>query len=146
MSNRAKSNEIPKSDSRGATSRSVEATLTFQLPEAEELLELAIQARRWRDVIQDIVMDITTWKHEAKNPEECRAFHSVTMMLRDRLADEGLTLQTHEQLQSSREERRKRRSQYWNSLFKKANENWRDIMKAGEQSEESETTDGNHCQ
>lgn len=109
----------------------IQATLNFQLPEAEELLELALQAQRWRGVVQDLATVLLTWLREAKTPPEAHAYRSVNMLLRDFLAETELTLETHEQLRSIRAERRMRHAKYFHAEIEAATSTWRDLMKSG---------------
>jgi len=144
MSEKKQSESSDKSEPDNPLRGKIQGMLTFQLPEAAELLELAIQAQRWRGVVHDVAMLLFRWRVEAKNADEARAYHSVNMIMRDYLADAGLTLQTHEQLERFEKQRREEHVKFMNISFKKANDTWRDLMKSGVQTEEDgQPADGN---
>lgn len=121
-------------------SGNLHATLTFDLPEDEELLELAIQGRKWRQVVQDIVLFAMQWREEARTLEERNAFRSVNLMLRDYLAELGLSLYTREQQEKMHQDHLKAYAKYWDARVEEANADWRNLMRGEARSDEEPGT------
>lgn len=106
----------------------VHATLTFELPAAEEMLESAVQARKWKQVVKDLTLIVCEWRDTARTPAEGNAFRSVNLILRDYLADAGLTLYPREQLDQMRDERLEQYRKHLDTLFNEATARWRNMM------------------
>jgi len=122
-----KSKAKPKSDCERRPA-AIKAAITFELPEAEEFLELAVQSRKWRQVVQDLALIICEWRDMARTSAEADAYKSVNLILRDYLAESGLTLYPREHLAQMRDERQERYRKHVGELFRKGPERWRDIM------------------
>ena len=105
------------------------ATLTFELPEAEEFLELAVQARKWRQLVHDLTLALMSWRDTARTPQEASAYRSVNLVLRDRLADAGLTIYTWEQQENFHRQKVEDYAKHLDALLEKGNAAWRDLMK-----------------
>lgn len=126
----------PQSEPREQSRRRFQASLTFDLPDSEEWLELAIQARKWRQLVHDIALQVMSWRDTAKSPEEASAYRSVNLILRDYLADFGLTIYTREQQEKFHQDNVERYAKHLDALIKKGGAAWRESMES-----EAEHTD-----
>ena len=137
-----KANNQPSSqpDPSKPLSSKVHATLTFELPEAEEILELSVQSRKWRQVVKDLTLIVCEWRDTARTPELANAYRSVNLILRDYLAESGLTLYPREHLDQMRDERLERYRKHLDVLFTEADAKWREMMGKLQDETEDPTT------
>ena len=119
MKKKSKSKRSSKSELQKPYSGKIKATLTFELPEAEEFLELTIQAWKWRQAVGDFMLFLMRWRDAAKTSEEKGAFRSAKLMLRDHLAEMGLSLHTRGVQEKIHQENIKLYSKHIDALIKK---------------------------
>lgn len=108
--------KLKDSPEKRATSVTARATLTFDLPDGDERLELAVQGHKWRQLVRDLASTLRYWRDISDNPLEANAFRSANLIMEDYMADLGLSICTPEFIETQRQERLER---YWADRDKK---------------------------
>lgn len=127
----------PRGKPREQSAGKVQVSLNCELPDAEEFLELALQARKWRLLVQDLILLLTRWRDTATNAHERPAYENVLSMLRYNLGALGLTTHTHVQQEKFHRQNLKEYSRYLDVMIEKGKAFERD-MKAEDELMEKE--------
>jgi hypothetical protein len=93
----------------------IQATLTFELPAAEEFLELAVQSRKWRQLVRDFSQTLSAWGTTHSDPQRREFYREVHGFLREYLTNAGLGITEPEWLEECRERSKK---EYFQALDK----------------------------
>lgn len=99
----------------GSTGSSIQATLTFELPEAEEFLELAVQSRKWRQLVRDFSQTLSARSKTHPDSQTRDLYRHLHYTLREYLTNAGLGITEPEWLEQCRE---KEKQDYFKALDK----------------------------